>query len=131
METELRPQSPAEEQPDQNKGLRTERQIELYRKREGAKREEAVRREADAKAREAEARAREAEAQVRHLNFGLVERIGFFGFAMAVGVVAVIGVQSDPNLLKVAAGAGGLGGAAVTARYRWVSKRSKDGRSPR
>jgi hypothetical protein len=125
VETELCPRHPAEKQPDQNKGLRTERQIELYRKRVAAKREEAEQREADARAREAEAHAREAEAQVRHLNFGLVERIGFFGFAMAVGVVAVIGALSDPDLLKVAAGAGGLGGAAAAARYRWVSKRSK------
>jgi len=125
VETELRPQGPAEKQSNQNKSLRTERQIELYRKREAAKREEAERREADAKAREAEARAREAEAQVRHLNFGLVERIGFFAFAMAVGIVAIIGTQSDPDLLKVAAGAGGLGGAAAAARYRWISKRSK------
>jgi hypothetical protein len=125
VETELRPRNPAEKQPDQNKGLRTERQIELYRKRVAAKREEAEQREADAKAREAEARAREAEAKVRHLNFGLVERIGFFGFAMAVGVVAVFGALSHPDLLKVAAGAGGLGGAAAAARYRWISKRSK------
>lgn len=125
VETKLRPQSPAEKQPDSNKGLRTERQIELYRKREAAKREEAERREAEAKAREAEARAREAEAQVRHLNFGLVERIGFFGFATAVGVVALIGALGDPNLLKVATGAGGLGGAVVAVRYRWVSNRSK------
>jgi hypothetical protein len=124
VETELRPQSPADKQQNQNKGLRTERQIELYRKRVAAKREEAEQREADAKAREAEARAREAEAEVRHLNFGLVERIGFFVFAMVVGVVAVRGALSDPDLLKVAAGAGGLGGAAAAARYRWVSKRS-------
>jgi len=128
----LRPQSPSEKQPDQNKSLRTERQIELHRKRVAVKREEAEQREADARAREAdarareaEARAREAEAEVRHLNFGLVERIGFFGFAMVVGVVAVIGALSNPDLLKVAAGAGGLGGAAAVARYRWVSKRSK------
>lgn len=52
METELRPQSPADKHQNQNKGLRTERQIELHRKRVAAKREEAEQREADAKARE-------------------------------------------------------------------------------
>jgi hypothetical protein len=126
VETELRPSSSSDKKPpDETKGLRTERQIELHRKRVAAKREEAEQREADAKAREAEARAREAEAQVRHLNFGLVERIGFFSFFVGVGAAAVIGALGDSDLLKVAAGAGGLGGATAAARYRWIAKRSK------
>lgn len=123
VETELRPSGPSDKkQSDENEGLRSEREIELYRQREKAKREKAERREAEARAREAEAHAREAEAQVRHLNFGLVERIGFFGFAMVVGVGAIIGALSDPDLLKIAAGAGGLGGAAAAARYRWLTR---------
>jgi phage-related minor tail protein len=126
VETKLRPYSSSKKQSaDENQGLRSEREIELYRKREKAKREKAERREAEAKARQAEAHAREAEAQVRHLNVGLIERVGFFVFAMGVGIVAIIGALSDPGLLKVAVGAGGLGGAVAAARYRF-SKRSSD-----
>lgn len=125
VETKLRSYSSSKKkQPDENQGLRSEREIELYRKREAAKRDRAERREAEAKAQEAEARVRETEAQVRHLNFDLVERVGFFVFTMAIGVMAIIGALNDPDLLKVAAGAGGLGGAAAAARYRWLSKRS-------
>lgn len=122
VETELRPSYPQDRNDDQ--GLRTERQIDLYRQREAAKREKAGRREAEARVREAEARARGAEAEVRHLNFGLVERICFFGLALAVGVVAILGALKDPDLLKAAVGAGALGGATAAARYCWMPGQS-------
>jgi hypothetical protein len=73
---------------DENNGLRTERQIALYRQREAAKRERAER--------------RELEAQVRHSNFELIQRAILLLVGVAIGVALIIGATGEPNLLKLA-----------------------------
>ena len=83
VETKLRHSVPQKSQ-DENRGLRTERQIELYRRREAAKRERAERCEV-------EARAREAEARVRHLNFELVQRGVLLVMGVVIGIAIVFG----------------------------------------
>lgn len=69
---------------DEIDGLRTERQIELFRKREAARRERAER--------------REAEARVRHSNFELVMRIILLTLAVVVWLMAILGAPGDPVL---------------------------------
>lgn len=112
---EVRLSVPKKKERDENAGLQTERQIELYRQREKAKRERAERREA-------EAHAREAEAKVRHLNLGLVERAVALVFVVAVATALLMGVLHDPELLKFAIGAGGLGGVIGAILRQWSSK---------
>ncbi|MGN6276653.1 MAG: hypothetical protein ACTHNP_12105 [Solirubrobacterales bacterium] len=102
VETELRLPNPfKKKQPDENQGLRNERQIALYRQQEVAKRERAERHEAEAKAREADARAREVEARVRHLNVALVQRVLLLVSGVAIGIALIIGAIHDPALLKI------------------------------
>ena len=72
---------------DQTNGLRTERQIDLFRKREAAKREQAQR--------------REAEARVRHLNLDLVIRIVLLVVAISIGISVIVGTLGNPMALKV------------------------------
>lgn len=108
---------------DENKGLKTERQITLYRKREAARRVQAERREADA-------RAREAEARVRHLNLGLIERVVFLTAVIAIGLTALIGTLRNPELTQAVFGIGGLGGVVAAACYRRSSKMSSAPRQP-
>jgi hypothetical protein len=109
---------------DENKGLRTERQIALYRQREAAKRERAERREV-------EARAREAEARVRHLKFELVERVALLIMGVAIGGAVVIGGLREPALLKISLGAAGAWGViAATLSRRRFRRRGADAYSP-
>lgn len=105
----MRLPSPSRKQ-DKTRGLRTERQIALYRQREAAKRERAQR--------------RAEEARVRHLNFELVQRIVLLVLAVAIGVAVVIGATGDAGLLKLALGAGGIWGAIAGALYRRESMRA-------
>jgi Na+/H+ antiporter NhaD/arsenite permease-like protein len=118
VETELRPPSPSKKkQSDENHGLRTERQIVLYRQREAAKRERAERREV-------EARAREAEARVRHLNFELIQRIVLLITGVGIGIALIIGALRDPGLLKISLASASIWGAIAAALYRWERKKS-------
>lgn len=102
LETELRLSAPSHKQSDENRGLRTERQIMLYRQREAARRERAER--------------REAEARVRHLNLALVERIVLLVLAVAVAIAVLVGALGDRELLRVALGTGALSMRASSAR---------------
>jgi hypothetical protein len=111
VETELRLPVPTHKQ-DENQGLRTERQITLYRQREEAKRQRAERCEA-------EARAREAEARVRHLNFELIQRVVLLVLGLSIGIAAVIGALGDPALLKFAGGTAAAWGGIAGLLYRW------------
>jgi len=112
METKLRNSSSFKKKQNENQGLRTERQIELYRQREEAKRERAERREV-------EARTRESEARVRHLNFDLVQRAVLLVLGVIIGMVVMIGALSDPELLKLSIPAATLWGSVAAALYRW------------
>ena len=85
-------------------GLRTERQIDLFRKREAAKREQAER--------------EEVEQRVRHLKFDLVQRAVLFAMSLAVGTAVVVGVLGNQGLLKLALVATGLWGGTTVAVYR-------------
>ncbi|MDQ2629634.1 MAG: hypothetical protein M3Y75_01475 [Actinomycetota bacterium] len=108
VETELRLTVPQRKQLDENRGLRTERQIELYRKREEAKRERAER--------------REVEARVRQLNLSVVQQAVFLLMGVVIGVAVVFGALGSPELLKLACGAAAAWGVIAGALYRWVSR---------
>jgi hypothetical protein len=95
----------------ENKGLKNERQITLYRLREAAKRDRAERRVV-------EAHAREVEAYVRHLNLGLVERVVFVLICVGLTVAFISGALHEEDLLKIALGTSGLGGAFAASRGR-------------
>jgi uncharacterized membrane protein len=112
VETKLRHSASVKKGQDENQGLRTERQIELYRQREAARRERAERWEV-------EARAREAEARVRHLNLGLIERTVLLVLGMIIGVAAILGALANPELLTLAGGAATVWGVIAGALYRW------------
>src|SRR5215213_3826692 len=112
METKLRYSASFKKKQNEDQGLRTERQIELYRQREAAKRERAERCEI-------EARARESEARVRHLNFDLIQRAVLLVLGVTIGVVLMIGVLGDPELLKLSIPAATLWGSIAAALYRW------------
>jgi len=112
METQLRHSASSRKKQNEDQGLRTERQIELYRQREAAKRERAERCEA-------EARARESEARVRHLNFELIQRAVLLAMGVIIGMVVFIGALGDPELLKLSVAAAGLWGSIAAALYRW------------
>lgn len=89
-------------------GLRTERQISLFRKREAARRERAERREAD--------------ARVRHLNFELVQRGVLLVLAMTIGIALMIGALGNPEAFKLAAGGATAWGVIAAALHRWRPK---------
>lgn len=72
---------------DQESGLRTERQIDLFRRREAAKREQAQR--------------KEAEARVRHLNLDFVIRIVLLVIATLIGISVIVGALGSPTALKL------------------------------
>jgi hypothetical protein len=111
VETELRPSSPSKKkQPDENQGLRTKRQIELYRQREAAKRERAER--------------REVEARVRHLNFALIQRVVLLVMGVAIGIALIIGARRDPALLEISLASASVWGAIAAGLYRWEPKKT-------
>jgi hypothetical protein len=114
-ETKLRYSASFKKKQNENQGLRTERQIELYRQREAAKRERAERCEI-------EARARESEARVRHLNFDLIQRIVLLVLGVIIGMVAMIGAFGDPALLRLSIAAATLWGSIAAALYRWGNR---------
>jgi Na+/H+ antiporter NhaD/arsenite permease-like protein len=118
METKLRYSASFKKKQNENQGLRTERQIELYRQREAAKRERAERCEI-------EARARESEARVRHLNFELIQRAVLLVMGVIIGTVVIIGVLSNSELLKVSLAAASLWGTVATALYRWGGRKEE------
>lgn len=68
------------------------------------------------------ARRQEADARVRHSNFELVQRAVLLVLMIAVGLAALIGAASDPELFKLALGAGGILGAIGAAVHRWDHK---------
>jgi hypothetical protein len=103
----MRPPPPSKKR-DPDKGLRTERQIQLYRLREAAKRDRAER--------------REAEARVRYSNFQLVQAAVLLAVAVLIGVAFVIGLLANQQLLKFAVPAAGAWGALAAALYRWRPK---------
>lgn len=109
--TNLRP-SPSFHRRDRDNGLRTQRQIELFRQREAAKRER-VKRKAE-------------EAQVRHLNFELVQRAVLLISAVALAVAAGLAASGNTAALKLAVGAGGAWAAIAGALYRFSSKERED-----
>lgn len=88
----------------QLEGLRDRRQIDLYVEREEARKRRAER--------------REVEARVRQMNFDLVQRAVLLVLAIAVSVAVVIAAASNPELLKLAVGAGGLGGVIAAMVFR-------------
>ncbi len=110
VETKLRLSSPSK-RPDPDKGLRTERQIQMYRQREAAKRERAER--------------REAEARVRFFNFQLVQAAVLLVATVIIGVALVVGLVASPQLLKLAIPSAGAWGAVVAVLYRWGPKQSE------
>lgn len=89
---------------DDNKGLRTERQIALFRQREAARREQAER--------------REAEARVRHRNFDLVQRVVLLVMAIPIGAAVAIGALGNPELLKLALAGASAWSVIAAALYR-------------
>ncbi len=97
--------------PDPDKGLRTERQIQMYRQREAAKRERAER--------------REAEARVRFFNFQLVQSVVLLTVTVMVGVAFIVSLVVSPQLLEVAIPAVGAWGAIATLLSRWGPKQSE------
>jgi hypothetical protein len=103
-ETKLRLLSPSKTR-SENNGLRTERQITLYRQREAAKRERAER--------------REVEARVRHSNFELIQRAVLLVIGVGVGSAIIVGGAGDPDLLKLALAAASAWAAVSAALYRW------------
>ena len=107
VETELRPSAPHTKR-SENQGLRTERQIELYRQREAAKRERAER--------------RAAEAHVRQLNLSVVQQAVLLVMAVIIGMAIVFGALVNPELLKLAGGAAAAWGVIAGALYRWGSR---------
>lgn len=109
--TNLR-RSPSFRHRDRDNGLRTQRQIELFRQREAAKRER-VKRKAE-------------EAQVRHLNFELVQRVVLLVSAVALAVAVGLTASGDTSTLKLAVGAGGVWAAIAGAMYRFSSKKRED-----
>jgi uncharacterized membrane protein len=111
VETKLRHSTSVKKKQDENQGLRTERQILLYRQREAAKRERAER--------------CEVEARVRHLNFELIQRIVLLVLSVIIGMVAVLGAFNDPELLKLASGAAAVWGMIAAALYRWGGRRER------
>lgn len=93
---------------DESRGLRTSKQIALFRQRQAAKREQAER--------------REAEARVRHLNFDLVQRAVLLILALAIGIVLLIAALSNLDELKFALGGASAWAAIAAALYRWRPK---------
>ena len=88
----------------EDEGLRTERQIALYRMREAAKRARVER--------------KEAEARVRHLNLELVERTTYLITVVVLVILWIAGAASDDGLLKAALLIGGAkAGIATRRRY--------------
>ncbi len=72
---------------DEIDGLRTEKQIALYRLREAAKHDRA--------------RRWETEARVRHLKLELGVRLVLLGLTVAGWFVAIFGAPADPTLAKL------------------------------
>jgi hypothetical protein len=72
---------------DEIGGLRTERQIDLFRQREDARRARVER--------------REAEARVRHLNLDLLIRSVLLVLVVAIGFCVAIGAAGNPHLLEL------------------------------
>lgn len=103
--------SPLSKKPDPDKGLRTERQIQIYRQREVAKRERAER--------------REVEARVRLFNFHLVQAAILLIVAVLIAVACIIGLVANPQLLKLAIPALGAWGAIAAALHRWGAKQGE------
>jgi len=69
---------------------------------------------------------REAEARVRHSNFELIQRAVLLALAVIVGLAVLIGAASDPELFKLALGAGGILGAIGAGAHRWDHKQLGD-----
>jgi len=90
---------------DPNRGLRTERQIQLYRQREAARRERAER--------------REAEAKVRFANLQLAQGAVLLAVVAVIGLALVVGLLVDPDAQKLGVPAVGIWSALAAALYRW------------
>ena len=69
---------------------------------------------------------READARVRHSNFELIQRAVLLALAVVVGLAALIGAAGDPELLKLALGAGGILGAIGAGVHRWDHRQRAD-----
>lgn len=99
--------SPHKRKREQVNGLRTRKQIELFREREGARRAQAER--------------REAEARVRQMNVDTFIRVGLFVLGLGIGISVIIGGLGNPVLLRLsipAATAWGLAAASLTRVLR-------------
>jgi predicted PurR-regulated permease PerM len=68
------------------------------------------------------AQRKEADARVRYSNFQLVQGIVALVLVVAAWIAVVIGAVSNPELLKLALGAGGILGAVGAALHRWGPK---------
>lgn len=89
-----------------------ERQINLYRQREAARREQAER--------------REVEARVRHLNLDLAMRIVLGLLAVGVGIAVIIGAAGeDTELLKLSAVAASAWAAIAAGAIRVLRPKSE------
>ena len=110
-ETKLR-LSPSFHNRYEDTGLRTQRQIELFRQREAAKRERAER--------------RAEEARVRHLNFGLVQRAVLLVAAIAIPIAIGLGAVGGGTELKLAVGASGLWAAVLSATRTRTQDKERD-----
>lgn len=98
---------------DQTSGLRTERQIDLFRKREAAKREQAQR--------------KEAEACVRHLNLDFVIRIVLLVIAILIGISVIVGALGNPIALELSLVAASAWAAIAAGVIRVLRPKPREG----
>jgi hypothetical protein len=89
---------------DLDRGLRTERQIQMFRQREAAMQDRAER--------------REAEARVRWFNFLLAQAVVFLAVTVTLTIAFMTGLAPSPRLLEVAIPAAGASSAIATAFHR-------------
>jgi hypothetical protein len=102
------PRSPDRRKQEGLNGLRTRKQIELFREREAARRERAER--------------REAEARVRHRNFDLIQRAILLVVAVAIGIAVIVGALGNADLPKLAVAGASAWAAIAAALYRFRPK---------
>lgn len=65
------------------------------------------------------AKRREADARVRHINFDLLQRAVLLVLAVVIAIALIIGVLSNPALLKLAVVAASALGAITAGLTRW------------
>ena len=87
-----------------DRGLRTERQIQMFRQREAAMHERAER--------------RQAEALVRLFNFLLVQAAVFLAVTVTLTIAFMTGLAASPRFLEIAIPASGASSAIATALRR-------------